>query len=67
MVTKAFASVDIDTLLRLDPVLSAELLVAGRAPWQVLAGAATGSFEGEVLYDAAPYGVQYTVASWLPA
>jgi hypothetical protein len=67
-VAKAFATVDIDAILALDPVLSAELMVAGRAPWQILAGAAAGrSWTGDVLYDDAPYGVQYTVASWLPA
>jgi hypothetical protein len=64
-VTKALADADPAALLALDPVLADELMVAGRAAWQVLAGAALGvPFRGEVLYDAAPYGVQYTVASW---
>jgi len=66
-VTKALAAADTDALLALDPVLAGELLAAGRAPWQVLAGAAAAVPEplaGEVLYDAAPYGVQYTVAVW---
>ena len=36
----AEAAADSDALLGLDPELSAELKVAGRAPWQVLAGAA---------------------------
>lgn len=67
-VTAALAKADTDALLALDPVLSAELMVAGRAPWQVLAGAAAGrEWTAEVLYDDAPYGVQYTVATWLPA
>ena len=53
------------TLLALDPALSDELLVAGRAPWQVLAGAADGgSWSAAVTYDAAPYGVTYLVATW---
>jgi hypothetical protein len=64
-VVAALAAADAGALLELDPVLAAELLVAGRAPWQVLAAAAGGSrFAGEVLYDAAPYGVSYTVATW---
>jgi hypothetical protein len=65
-VTKALGEADPAALLALDPVLGTELMVAGRAPWQVLAGAATTSFDGDVRYDAAPYGVQYTVATWLP-
>jgi hypothetical protein len=67
LVVKALAAADPAALLALDPVLAEELMVAGRAPWQVLAGAATGRFHGDVLYDNAPYGVQYTVATWLPA
>jgi hypothetical protein len=67
-VTAAFGKADVEALLALDPVLSAELMVAGRAPWQVLAAAAAGRrWTGDVLYDDAPYGVQYTVATWLPA
>jgi hypothetical protein len=67
-VTKALAAADPAALLSLDPALADELMVAGRAPWQVLAGAAVGApFRGEVRYDAAPYGVQYTVASWEPS
>ena len=66
-VAKALADADPAALLALDPVLADELMVAGRAPWQVLAGAVTAPMRGEVLYDAAPYGVQYTVASWAAA
>jgi hypothetical protein len=66
-VTKALAAADPAALRSLDPVLAGELMVAGRAPWQVLAGAVTAPMRGEVHYDAAPYGVQYTVASWEPA
>ncbi|MGW4423972.1 hypothetical protein [Streptosporangium sp. NPDC004631] len=47
----------------LDPRVAAELWVAGRAALQVLAGAG-GALSGEVLYDAAPYGVGYFVARW---
>ncbi|MCM0677273.1 class III extradiol dioxygenase subunit B-like domain-containing protein [Micromonospora phytophila] len=66
-VARALATTDVDALLGLDPGLSAELKVAGRAPWQVLAGAARaagGDWRGELTYDAAPYGVAYLVASW---
>ncbi len=69
-VARALKDADIDALLGLDPVLSAELKVAGRAPWQVLAGAARAAghaWRGEVTYDAAPYGVAYLVATWTPA
>lgn len=66
-VAAALADADLDVLLDLDPVLSAELKAAGRAPWQVLAGAARAAGEGwrgELLYESAPYGVAYFVASW---
>ncbi len=73
-IAAALAEVDTGALLALDPVLAGELRAAGRAPWQVLAGAARRSagspalagpvLAGSVLYDAAPYGVQYTVAVW---
>lgn len=67
-VASALGDADIAALLALDPVLSAELLVAGRASWQVLAGAAgTGSWAGVVTYDEAPHGVTYLVATWTPA
>ncbi|MFI6067969.1 hypothetical protein ACIA47_22270 [Micromonospora sp. NPDC051227] len=66
-VAAALADADLDALLALDPVVSAELKAAGRAPWQVLAGAARaagGGWRGELLHDSAPYGVAYFVASW---
>jgi hypothetical protein len=64
----ALAAGDVDALLALDRTLAAELLAAGRAPWQVLAGAARGqAWSGHVGYDAAPYGVCYLVATWEPA
>lgn len=64
-VTAAFATGDFDALLRLDASLADELLVAGRPAWQVLAGAAAGcGIEGRIEYDDAPFGVQYTVATW---
>lgn len=58
---------DVAALADLDPDLAADLLVAGRAAWQVLAGAAEGrSWQGDVTYDDAPYGVTYLTASWRP-
>jgi hypothetical protein len=69
-VSRALADADVDALIGLDPVLSAELKVAGRAPWQVLAGAARAAghaWRGRVTHEAAPYGVAYLVATWTPA
>ncbi|MEV0127081.1 class III extradiol dioxygenase subunit B-like domain-containing protein [Dactylosporangium sp. NPDC050688] len=64
-VAEALAKGDTATLRQLDPALAAQLLVAGRAPWQVLAGAAERPFgTTELLRHEAPYGVAYLVASW---
>lgn len=64
-VTAALASADVSTMAGLDPALARELWVAGRAPWQILAGAAgTGQWHAELLYSGAPYGVGYVVATW---
>ena len=66
-VSAALAAGDTDALAGLDVALAEDLLVQGRAAWQVLAGAAAGTaWRGEVTYDAAPYGVGYLVATWLP-
>jgi hypothetical protein len=65
-VAAALAEADAKALLALDPGLGAELLCAGRAPWQVLAGAllaSEGRWTGDLSYDAAPYGVAYFVAT----
>lgn len=61
------ALVDVDTarLLELDPGLASTLLVTGRAPLQVLAGATGGQkLRSHVRYAAKQYGVGYFVASW---
>jgi len=64
-VTKALASADLEALAGLDEALAAALLVGGVGPLTALARLAAGArWRAEVLYDAAPYGVQYTVASW---
>jgi hypothetical protein len=59
-------------LLNLGPAQAADLLVAGRVPLQVLAGAfepnptpgdeTVPGVRGRVLYEGAPYGVGYLVA-----
>lgn len=64
-VAAALELADTTTLAALDPELADELKAAGRAPWQVLAGAtASATFTGNLLYHAAPYGVGYFVAAW---
>ncbi|WP_422752756.1 hypothetical protein [Micromonospora sp. WMMD708] len=66
-VARALADADADALLGLDPGLSAQLRVAGRPAWQVLAGAvraAGGDWHGELRHRGVPYGVGYLVASW---
>jgi hypothetical protein len=64
-VAAALAAVDPGRLARLDPALDGELLIAGRAAWQVLAGAADGAaLRGRLRCAVAPYGVSYLVASW---
>lgn len=64
-VAEALAKGDTAALRQLDPALAAQLHVAGRAPWQVLAGAADRPFgTTELLHHEAPYGVAYLVASW---
>lgn len=49
----------------LDPVLGGALLAAGTDPWR-LAGHLAGdrAYRGDLLYDAAPYGVGYLAAVW---
>ncbi|MGW7517116.1 class III extradiol dioxygenase subunit B-like domain-containing protein [Streptomyces sp. NPDC054796] len=62
---RALGSADTGALLALDEELAYELKATGRACWQVLAGAAEGArLDGRLLYDEAPYGVGYMVASW---
>lgn len=51
-------------LAAMDDELAFELMASGRAPWQVLSAAAAGGLEAELLYQDAPYGVGYFVASW---
>jgi hypothetical protein len=67
-ITAALDAADPGALLALDPPLCEDLLVAGRAAWQVMAGACDGtSWLGQTLYSADPFGVQYTVVTWTRA
>ncbi|MFF5444319.1 hypothetical protein [Streptomyces sp. NPDC012888] len=62
---RALGAADTAALADLDAGLAHELKAAGRAPWQVLAGAAAGAgLAGRLLFEAAPYGVGYFVAAW---
>jgi hypothetical protein len=64
-IAAALAAADTSALSALDASLARELQAAGRAPLQVLAGAAEGGgLAGRLLYEAAPYGVGYFVAAW---
>ncbi|KOU44291.1 class III extradiol dioxygenase subunit B-like domain-containing protein [Streptomyces sp. WM6378] len=61
----ALGAADTSTLMGLDDRLAYELKVAGRAPWQVLAGAGGDArLAGRLLYEDAPYGVGYFVGVW---
>ncbi|MET9749291.1 class III extradiol dioxygenase subunit B-like domain-containing protein [Streptomyces ardesiacus] len=62
---RALGTADVAALAALDQALARELKVSGRAPWQVLAGAAEGAdLAGTLLYEDAPYGVGYVAAAW---
>ncbi|MET9912582.1 class III extradiol dioxygenase subunit B-like domain-containing protein [Streptomyces sp. NPDC006476] len=64
-VARALGAADVAALKALDAELAYELKASGRAPWQVLAGAAEGAeLAGALLYEDAPYGVGYMVATW---
>jgi hypothetical protein len=74
-VAAALAGADTETLLGLDATLARHLLVAGRASWQVLAGACDAAtagngasgWRGRILADVCPFGVGYLVAVLEPA
>ncbi|MGW1915477.1 class III extradiol dioxygenase subunit B-like domain-containing protein [Streptomyces sp. NPDC002076] len=64
-VARALGAADVAAVQALDAELAHELKASGRAPWQVLAGAAEGAdLSGALLYEDAPYGVGYVVATW---
>lgn len=64
-VARALATADTEALAALDPELSRQLQVAGLPAWRALAAASEGEYDAELLYDDAPYGVGYFVATWL--
>lgn len=67
-VVAALATADVAALFRVDPAAATALKAAGRAPWQVLAGAAgvvPGRWSATLHHEEAPYGVGYFVVSWL--
>lgn len=66
VVAAALDAADPEPLAGLDPTLARELWAAGRAPWQVLAGAARagGTWSGKLRHTSMPYGVAYHVALW---
>jgi hypothetical protein len=65
LVAGALAAADSAALAALDPGLDGPLVIAGRAAWQVLAGAAgQDAFAAELRYRGAPFEVSYFVASW---
>ncbi|MEU6352521.1 class III extradiol dioxygenase subunit B-like domain-containing protein [Streptomyces sp. NPDC047072] len=64
-VGRALGAADVAALKGLDADLAYALKASGRAPWQILAGAGEGArLEGTLLYEDAPYGVGYVVATW---
>jgi hypothetical protein len=64
-VAAALAAPSPRALAALDPAQDGDLFVAGRAAWQVLAGAAgQDDFDAVLSYAAAPFEVTYFVASW---
>lgn len=68
-VARALADADTSALAAIDPTAASDLMAAGRAPWQVLAGAVGGSgpaWRGELLSYRAPFGVGYFTAVWRP-
>ena len=63
-VANALATADCAALLALDADRARGLLVAGRASWQVLAGAAIKRSWTPTAELSSPYGVAYHVAVW---
>lgn len=65
----AFAQVDLDALLAMDPAEADELGAVGRAPWQVLAGAVRADGRSWRCVRSSvqlPFGVAYHFAVWEP-
>ena len=63
-IAAALAAGDPQPLTDLEPILADELLIAGRAAWQVLAGAVPGPPVEATATMSDPFGVAYHVALW---
>ncbi|SEF91402.1 hypothetical protein SAMN05444920_1011004 [Nonomuraea solani] len=62
---RALGTGDVTRLSALDPATCTALLVAGRAAWQVMAGACEGTrWLAHLRYEDDPFGVAYWVATW---
>jgi hypothetical protein len=62
----ALDSAEPDELTALEAELCEDLLVAGRAAWQVMAGACDGTtWRARTLYEGDPFGVSYRVVTWV--
>ena len=65
-VSTALGVGDAAALAEVDPDLAQALLAAGAPAWRVAGGLLAGvGYRARLLYDEAPYGVGYLVASWL--
>ncbi len=64
---RALSAGDLAALRALDPALCAELVLSGRAAYQVLAGLFGSDPAVETRYSAAPFGVGYHVSLWHPS
>lgn len=63
-IAEALAAGDPRPLAELDPDLAEELMIAGRAAWQVLAAAVTTPPDRVYAYAEDPFGVLYHLARW---
>jgi hypothetical protein len=64
-VAASLVAADTEALLALAPELCEDLLVAGRAAWQVMAGACAGeTWRTHRYYAGDPFGVAYHVVLW---
>jgi hypothetical protein len=63
-VSAALAAGDAARLARVDVELGDELLAVGPPVWRAAASVIGSDFAAELLYDGAPFGVGYFVASW---
>lgn len=66
-IAEALDAAGTDALLALDPRACADLMIAGRAAWQVMAAACQSvAWRSRTLYRDDPFGVAYHVLTWTP-